>query len=799
MPSKLVNETIDERILRLLGLEDVFDLDYDTYDSLLREAIIKSSFGDNKIPEEELALLSNERKRVRGEKGRFKVNTDKITVDKIATTKLLRPSKSLSSDIEKISKPSIGLGGEVGKDLIVINQKLGDIIKSLTDQNNLEQKSAEQRRKTKEKEKRGKKEERLEGGLKSIKTIAQKVLSPVQGILDKIVKFILFTVLGRAFKLFMDWASDPKNKKKLESVGRFLKDWWPLLLGAWFFFANPLGRFIRTIVGTVLKLTFKIGKFAIPKLLNLIRAHPLASLIIGTSVAGTLARTGERERLQPEVQKQRESIEKTQKDPDAPWYQKLGSMFAGQQLSMGQGQAIVAPVPGAMYNRGGSISGYSGGASIFSGEVTGRDGTTVSGAGPDTQFFPVEGGGGAVLQKGESVLQVGARERMIEEHGVDPLAYNVGSNANKPRPVRNNIFARAYGGIIDAFSGGGEIGIAANHLKQDEALSSLRPGINEFTRPGSSNWSKVNKNTPIYSYLDSVGQATIGWGSTYYDSILNGKKPVRMGDKISKGKADDILSANISNLAKEYSSKIPHWSKMTEKQKAGLLLLGYNAPYGPIGAYPNLTKALQGGDIRSAAQNMQRGGPNPQRIALERNLLMSGPLNLKNLKGPKIVGEKIVGSGIPFVPPFMHNPNQMQRKQKGGIIKESDGSDYGPDGNRLEGADRQFFSYFAQPGESRFIFTKTATERGAVGLAELIQARLDPNSNAAMKGKYTLPPPSSKGKSQFQVLPPIDSSSGLSKNQSVGRPASTVVPSFSVIATSAYDNRMKIAKTYGIV
>jgi hypothetical protein len=87
-------------------------------------------------------------------------------------------------------------------------------------------------------------------------------------------------------------------------------------------------------------------------------------------------------------------------------------------------------------------------------------------------------------------------------------------------------------------------------------------------------------------------------------------------------------------------NNIPHWNKMSNNQRAGLLVLGYNAPNGPIGAYPQLTNALQQGDIRSAAQNLQRGGPNQERIALERRLLMSGPLNLKKLVGPKIVGEK---------------------------------------------------------------------------------------------------------------------------------------------------------------
>ena len=32
-------EEVDERILRLLGLDDVFDIDYDTYKSLLREKV----------------------------------------------------------------------------------------------------------------------------------------------------------------------------------------------------------------------------------------------------------------------------------------------------------------------------------------------------------------------------------------------------------------------------------------------------------------------------------------------------------------------------------------------------------------------------------------------------------------------------------------------------------------------------------------------------------------------------------------------------------------------------------------
>jgi GH24 family phage-related lysozyme (muramidase) len=434
----------------------------------------------------------------------------------------------------------------------------------------------------------------------------------------------------------------------------------------------------------------------------------------------------------------------------------------------------------------------------------------VSGAGPDTQFLPIEDGGGAVLQRGESVLQVGARERMIKQAGVDPLAFNIGSNANKPRKINADTLASS-GGLI-GLSNGGEIGTATHHLKQDEALSSLTPGINDFARPGSSNWSKVNANTMVHSYLDSVKKPTIGWGSTFYDNILNGKRPVRMGDKISKTQADNILNTNVSNLSKEYSTKIPHWGKMSNNQRAGLLVLGYNAPYGPIGAYPNLTKSLQQGDMRAASQHLQRGGPNAERIALERKLLLSGPPIVRNLVGPKIVGEKKVGSGIPGIPPFLYNMKQgMQKKQGGGVVKESDGS-YNPHSS----TDRRMFPIVntpnlmgiasLQPGEG--IITKRAMQSGAEPLVQTINALLDPNSEAAKSGTRTAlidktkpksinisPPIRGRGGIAPITLPPISQSSG---NVPTSSTSGTQVPPFATVSSAAMSVRINNADTYGI-
>ena len=66
----------------------------------------------------------------------------------------------------------------------------------------------------------------------------------------------------------------------------------------------------------------------------------------------------------------------------------------------------------------------------------------------------------AMLTPGETVLQVGARERMMDMIGIDPLMFNIGPNANKPK-VR---------GERQGFSGGGQVGNKHPHLqKLDDA------------------------------------------------------------------------------------------------------------------------------------------------------------------------------------------------------------------------------------------------------------------------------------------------------------------------------------------
>jgi len=75
--------------------------------------------------------------------------------------------------------------------------------------------------------------------------------------------------------------------------------------------------------------------------------------------------------------------------------------------------------------------------------------------------------------------------------------------------------------------------------------------------------------------------------------------------------------------------------------------------------------------MAAAANNIYREGPNAERIALEKGLILSGPPVVKGPKivGPKIVGEKKVGSGIPFFPDLtIQNMFKPKPYFSGGLI-----------------------------------------------------------------------------------------------------------------------------------
>lgn len=713
----LPTENIDEVILRLLALEpnEIDELDYETYKQYLKELLVEIDRG-RKVDSSEVELVREDFKKIRGKKGRFKIKSQK---SKISTSKLglgsirdktkivnqrllLSPSKGISNqDDSVVKKPD-----NDSNPLLSISKTLDNILNTLININNQNKNKLNIDRRNSENASRNIREKELESkNFDGIKKVVGAIVKPFQSIWDRILNFITSIVLGKILIKLIDWIADKKNQDKIKSLIRFFKDHWPVLLAIYLRFGTGIGRFIGKITGFLARGAIKLAA---------ITANFASRL--GFKKLGKLGRfLGGR-----------------------------GGRVLGGALTVG---ANVAGVLGASSVAEGvsngefkipffSGGGWSGGfknffGNMFSGLVKGPKGRDK---------VP------AMLTDGEFVMSAGA----VRKYGVDTLEgmNAAGGGTNIPQIANGTTYAE----------GGGYIGNAITHLKEDEALSSLTRGMNDFIRPGKTSiksgkkWNSVLPNTPIHAYIDSVGKPTIGWGSTYYDSILNGKKPVKPGDTITKSQADNIFKTNVTNLSLEYSKRIPTWNKMSNDQKTGLLLVGYNAPTAPIGTYKNLTSSLAKGDMVTAASESHRGGPSPTRLALEKKLLLSGPKDLSKVKEevkpkPSSTPTKMKsnsnqnnsGNWFSNLTGFFGlNRNKNNKYKDGGMIGEDSGSNYGPDGKKLSGADRQYFSYFAQPGESRYVFTKKATDRGAIDLANMIQALLDSNSKAAKDGHNTI-------------------------------------------------------------
>ena len=230
---QLVDEIVDEEILRLLGLEDVSDLDYDEYKTLLRESIVKGSFGDKKLPDEKLAILANERKRVRDKTGKLKVKNNKINFNSVVgkATKKSRPTsrptkRLMGSSVEPegvVQVQSDGgsqgvmefLSAVVVPRISKIENSLENILGSLITQQKLQKDISDKERIAGEKEKKKQRENKSEnigaGIGKKLGAGAKKLASPIGDIFETIKNFFMGLLGGILALGLIDLFRDPKK------------------------------------------------------------------------------------------------------------------------------------------------------------------------------------------------------------------------------------------------------------------------------------------------------------------------------------------------------------------------------------------------------------------------------------------------------------------------------------------------------------------------------------------------------------------------------------------------------------
>lgn len=282
-------ETIDERIVRALNLDSEFEMSYEEYSRHLKEAMIASRMAKSRYSSEESMLFSVEFKRVRGKKGRFiiKVKKTKITASGLGLGGFTKPLRMAQRRLMLApSRAAAEVGAE--QDIFTkIDDLLASILSSVTEQNKETKKQVENDRKEKENKKRKQKELGLEKGKQALKNIVSTITKPFKSILDKIINFFVMTFLGRAVFKLLEWFSDPKNKDKIKTISKFLKDWWPALLGAFVLFGTRFGKGVRVLTRIAITAIAKLGKASVA-LLRFAKNNPISGgLIAAGAVAGT--------------------------------------------------------------------------------------------------------------------------------------------------------------------------------------------------------------------------------------------------------------------------------------------------------------------------------------------------------------------------------------------------------------------------------------------------------------------------------------------------------------------------------
>ena len=210
----------------------------------------------------------------------------------INISKFLGKNENKTDAITQKKSPPNGSTGDIGGSLQQIAIGVNSIVDTLKEDYKQDENFDKFKQRQEEKKRRKSKENKLEAKkFDGIKKTATKLLKPFKSAWNRVFDFLKTVFFGRILFKLMNWISDPQNQKKLQSILRFVKDWWPVLLTAYLLFGNAFGRM-------AVRLTVMISKFAvslittiIPKLvagLAKMKAGRLLNMIPGGGIKGKL-------------------------------------------------------------------------------------------------------------------------------------------------------------------------------------------------------------------------------------------------------------------------------------------------------------------------------------------------------------------------------------------------------------------------------------------------------------------------------------------------------------------------------
>ena len=217
-------DDIDPRILEILGIEDYeAELDYEDYLVLLKEAMVKRSFGDGKLDDEDLAKIANERKRVRGKVGKFKPKKKTVKASNFVgkTETSGQAAQQASGKITTLGRDQEQVRTEIKQErqeeliplattLNGIEANLKQILELDKEKNKREKRAANKLRREKATASRRAREARMEGGgSQSDPKKLEKTTKPFTNAFDAIMNFFKNIALGGLVTFLLEIVKDP--------------------------------------------------------------------------------------------------------------------------------------------------------------------------------------------------------------------------------------------------------------------------------------------------------------------------------------------------------------------------------------------------------------------------------------------------------------------------------------------------------------------------------------------------------------------------------------------------------------
>ena len=708
----MASKTLDPiDILLELGI-DLDDLSEQDYLSALMEAIATIEFktkgkGDERSAalREEVIKIRKGKRKPQAKKTKISANSLKSTPRLAAKTAKISPQKLLpgSAEVGKEEEPE---QDSIIKILTDISESVKSILKSLKASNNISKNLAEDERKRQESKKRSGAESKLEKKrFEGLKKLGGKLIEPIKGPLDALFNFLKNVILGRVVIGILDWLGDEENQKKLQSLIRFFKDWWPTIVTAVLLFGTGLGGLLKSIVG----ITFKF----IPKLLGLLPGllkflkSPMGRIaglaVAGAGFAGRLMDGGE------------DDLDLTKDDP------------APAQTTPATQTKEVEPEPM-------------------------REGGMVPGKGPNKDTMP------AMLAPGEFVMSRGA----VQKYGAGMLGSMNAAGGGTNRPIKKNGVTYAVGGgdigdgrdrtepkttnAGDAIIAGAKRIIGTGRGIADQCANTTRAALKAAGHPAANKVTGIGDlDTPKGTAYNAPSFAA-SFGGTDMGKIITQKSQIKKGDMllwradrdkggiVNKGAITHVGIAADDGLKHQYDHNTsrgfhyrPHWhSSAGTSWFAGVRLGGSGGMKPPeIGESTGDQSgggggAIEAGDPRTSASSTGASASTASSGG-EPATKSQSVLALKN--GIQGVLNKLTGK---FMPKKFTKSEKQRYIQRGGEIKESTGLDV-PGAT----ADRQLG--LLNPGEY-VLPTDSVNKLGGPSFFDRLVAATDSNSNPAKLG-----------------------------------------------------------------